>query len=300
MKTQLSNSGPTISRIVAGVWKWGQWSANLTTKEESNLIQACIEAGISTFDHADIYGDYEEERRFGESFKAIGIAREDIQIVTKCGIKLISANRPDHRIKCYDTTSKHIHLSVENSLRTLQTEYIDLLLIHRPSPLMDFQEIGDTFHQLKASGKVKHFGVSNFNTKQYQSLNAFFPLVTNQVEASLIHLDPFLDGTFDMHQELKTKPMIWSPLGSGKLFGNQGDPQVERINNVAQTLCEKYNCTFSQIYLAFLLKHPANLIPVLGTSKIPRILEAKAALEISIDNDEWFELWIAAMGEDVP
>lgn len=303
MKQQLNLSpqGPAFSRIVAGCMKWGVWGANLSTQNFNELINQCLEVGVTTFDHADIYGHNTTEGAFGKALKLQPALRQDMQIVTKCGIKLINENRPHHKIKSYDTSKKHILWSVENSLKELQTDYIDLLLIHRPSPLMNPNEIAEAFSELKAAGKVLHFGVSNFNTAQFEALNSCFPLVTNQIEASVLHLQPFLDGTLDQCLQHEISPMVWSPLGGGMVFSDVQQGQSSRVRAVANDLALKYEAEgLDQILLAFLLKHPSRILPVLGTSKIHRIQRAVAALQIELTREEWFELWQASMGEEVP
>ncbi len=296
-----SPQGPVFSRIVAGCMKWGVWGANLSTQDISTLIQQCIDAGVTTFDHADIYGHNTTEGAFGKALQLQPSLRQKMQIVTKCGIKLVNENRPQHKIKSYDTSKQHILWSAENSLKELQTDYIDLFLIHRPSPLMNPYEIAEAFSELKASGKVLHFGVSNFNITQFEALNRCFPLVTNQIEASVLHLQPFLDGTLDQCLQHQITPMAWSPLGGGTVFSDVRKGQSSRVRTIANALALKYEATgLDQILLAFLLKHPSNILPVLGTSKIHRIERAVAALQIELTREEWFELWEASMGEEVP
>jgi len=297
---QYSKSSPAFSRIVTGVWKWGNWGAKLDIKKITELIDTSIRVGITTFDHADIYGDYMEEERFGDAFKHSSFSRDKIQIVTKCGIKLTGPKRPSHGIHAYDTSKKHITRSVENSLKALRTDYIDLLLIHRPSPLMSPQEIAETFEDLKKSGKVRSFGVSNFTPIQFETLHSFFELCTNQIEASLAKLDPFLDGTILQCQKHGMRPMAWSPLGSGSLMKSPETEKEKRIAKLAEELCEKYSCEKSQLYLAFLLKHPAGIVPILGTSKPERIESASNAVLVDLVREDWFRLWIASTGEAVP
>ncbi|MEZ4887097.1 MAG: aldo/keto reductase [Chitinophagales bacterium] len=291
----------SLSRIVAGCMKWGVWGANLSTQGFLSLINESIEAGVTTFDHADIYGHNTTEGAFGKALKLQPSLRKSMQIVTKCGIKLVNENRPQHKIKSYDTSKQHILWSAENSLKELQTDFIDLFLIHRPSPLMNPYEIAEAFHQLQQSGKVLHFGVSNFNTEQFEILNQCFPLESNQIEASVLHLQPFLDGTLHQCLQHKITPMAWSPLGSGKVFTDVQQGQASRVRKVANDLALKYEADgLDQILLAFLLKHPAKIIPVLGTSKAHRIQRAVDALQIELTQEEWFELWEASMGHEVP
>lgn len=287
------------SPIIAGVMKWGRWGSNLSIDEVSTLIKEIYDLGITAFDHADIYGDYEEEDRFGQAFPKTGINRKDIQLITKYGIRMISEKNPHEYIKHYNTTKKHLIASAESSLKKLGTDYLDVLLLHRPSPLMHPEEIAEGVEQLKTSGKILEFGVSNFTPSQFDLLNSYTPLYTNQVEASVAHIDPFLDGTFDQALKYKYRPMIWSPMAGGKVFGTD---QSERVSTIISELNELSLTTghpFDQLLLAFLLHHPAGLIPVLGTTKTIRYKSALAALEIKLTDMEWFEIWSAAIGGEV-
>jgi len=299
-KVRLGQNTVEFSRIVTGVWKWGVWGAQLDEKEIVQLIECSFDQGISSFDHADIYGDYLEEERFGNALKQSSIVRDSIQIITKCGIKLPVAQRPKNELHVYDTSKEHIIQSAENSLKALQTDYLGLLLIHRPSPLMSLEEIAEAFETLKKEGRVRAFGVSNFTTKQFETLNHFFPLCTNQIEASLVKLDAFNDGTLLQCQKNKIRPMAWSPLGSGSLMKEAESDQEQRIHACAKELCQKYECDKAQLYLAFLLKHPSGILPILGTSKTERIIAASRAIDINLSSEDWFSLWKASTGKDLP
>ncbi|MDY8138462.1 aldo/keto reductase [Aquimarina sp. 2201CG5-10] len=300
MDSKLSKNGPLFSRIVAGCMNWGEWGAKLSISDAHKLIEDCLSIGVTTFDHADIYGHYTTEKLFGDAIKESSVVREQIQLVTKCGIKLITPNRPDNIVQSYNTTTEYIIWSVEQSLKNLHTDYIDLLLIHRPSPLMNPVEIAEAFSQLKDAGKVLHFGVSNFTTSQFGMLHKFFPLETNQIEVSPLHLDPFLDGSLDQCILNEIKPMAYSTLAGGKFFSKEPEDRVVRINKVVYELAEKYNVTLDQILVAWMLKHPSGILPVIGSTKINRIQSAVDALKINLTDEEWFMIWIASMGEQVP
>ena len=288
-----------LSRIVFGVMNWGVWGHNLSAQHMSNLIYAGLEQGVTSFDHADIYGHYTTEATFGEAIKGKSSIRQQIEIVTKCGIKLVTPNRPNYKIKSYDCSKEHIIQSVENSLKNFHTDYIDLLLIHRPSPLMDYGEIAEAFWQLRQSGKVRFFGVSNFKATQFEVMNSYFPLVTNQVEASLMNPKTFFDRTFDRCMAVRAVPMAWSPLGGGKVFTDLDNKQVIRIRKVAERLGEKYNAGVDQIMLAWLLKHPSKIRPVVGTARLERLKKAVEAIQIDLTREEWFELLQASTGKEV-
>lgn len=289
-RAQLHPQGPDFSRMIAGAWRWA-----LTPNEIRNLITASLAAGITTFDHADIYGNYSCEALFGEALKQQPGLRNKIELVTKFGIKLISDKRPAHRIKHYDTSKEHAVQSVENSLQALHTDRIDLLLIHRPDPLMNPEEVAAAFTLLKQQGKVLHFGVSNFTVTQFEVLQSYlpFPLVTNQVEISLYKHEALFNGITDALQKHRVRPMAWSPLGGGKFFEN------EQVNLVLEQLGKRYHATSTQVLLAWLLKHPAGIFPVIGTTKDERIAEAAKAVTINLEKQHWFELLRSVTGREV-
>ncbi|GAA4271919.1 aldo/keto reductase [Aquimarina gracilis] len=299
MKVKISKAGPVFSRIVAGCMNWGEWGANLSVQQAQKLIEDCISIDVTTFDHADIYGHYTTEELFGNAIKGNSSLRENIQLVTKCGIKLVTPNRPENQIKSYKTTSDYIFKSVEQSLANLQTDYIDLLLIHRPSPLMNPEEVAEAFVKLKGEGKVLHFGVSNFTTSQFEMLNSYVPLQTNQIEISPLHLNPFIDGTLDQCVKHKIKPMGYSTLAGGSFFAAKPEERVKRINFVADQIADKYTSTRDQVLTSWILKHPSVIFPIIGSTKINRIHSAVKALDVNITDEEWFMIWEASTGEEV-
>lgn len=288
------------SPVIAGCMKWGHWGAKFSSEQYLELIQKCIDAGIYTFDHADIYGDYTAEPEFGEALKKDPSLRKKIQIITKCGIRRFTPNRPEHKINSYDTSKEHIIRSAENSLRNFHTDYLDALLIHRPDPLMHPHEIAEAFNRLKQDGKALHFGVSNFTPSQMDLMAASFPVGINQLEISILHLSPFHDGSLDKCIQHGAIPMAWGPLGSGRFHKDEDDDRNKRILAVAQMLGEKYHASIDQVLLAFLFRHPSGIIPVLGTTKIERLKSAIAAASIKIEREEWFMLWRASKGHEVP
>jgi predicted oxidoreductase len=290
-KLKIHTEGPSLSRLIAGAWRWDKCSAQQTEQ----LIQTALSCGITSFDHADIYGNYSCEELFGNVLKSNSSLRNSMELVTKCGIKLLSERRPDHRIKHYDTSKVHIIHSVENSLTRLSTDRIDLLLLHRPDPLLNPTEVAEAFTALRKSGKVLHVGVSNFSSSQFDMLQSYlsFPLVTNQIEVSLFKHGALFDGTVDILMKHRVSPMAWSPLGGGKHF------EDARINNALQNLSNHYRCTPTQLLLAWLLKHPSNIFPILGTTKTERIEEASASVNVDLDRQHWFEMLKWITGKDV-
>ena len=289
---------PQFSDYIVGTMRLGQWGAKMDTAAYDKFIRRCLELGCTDIDHADIYGDYTTESEFGAILKKDPNLRKQMQITTKCGIKMLSGNRPLHEIKSYDTSKKHIVESVENSLRSLSTDYIDVLLIHRPDILLNAEEVAETIATLKASGKVLHFGVSNFTPSQYDLLNDKIQLCTNQVEASILHLDPYHDGTFDQLQKFKVQPTIWSPFAGGQLFAEEKTEQASRIFEVTKFLCEKYVCDIDVLLLAWIKMHPSRPVPVLGTTKIERI-EKYVSQKIELSREDWYKLYVASIGRRV-
>jgi predicted oxidoreductase len=299
-RIKISPEGPEFSRMTHGLWRLKDWDKS--PAEIQKMIHSCLQLGITTFDHADIYGDYNCESLFGAALAESSVRREDIELVTKCGIKLVSKNRPKTSIKHYDTSATHIADSVENSLKNLRTDYIDLLLIHRPDPLMNAEEVAKAFSRLKESGKVLYFGVSNFLPSQFELLSSQtdVPLVTNQIEFSVINMEAQDNGVLDMCQRLRISPMAWSPLGGGTLFHEQTE-RIVRLRRVLKDIANELGAdSIDQIALTWILNHPANFVIVLGTGNIDRIRRAVEADQIKLSREQWFTIWTASMGREVP
>lgn len=296
---KLSASGPELSAIVAGTMTWGEWGTKYSTAQMADLIGHCIDLGISTFDHADIYGHYSTEEQFGAALREHGTrVRAQVQLVTKCGIQLKTHRRPDTRVTHYDSSRAHIIASAERSLINLRTEYLDLLLIHRPDPLMDPSEIAAAFDSLHKSGKVHHFGVSNFTPAQFKLLGEHTDLVTNQVECHPLHSQPFYDGTYDQCQRLGIRPMVWSPLGGNNYFKGEGT-RVLRLRDEVGNIAKKYGVDEDVILLAWCRQHPTQPLPVVGTTKKERLSKSVEALDIRLERQEWFEILEAGRGHEV-
>ena len=283
------------SKIIAGTMTWGSWGKQLSKPQMIDLMNYCLEIGITTFDHADIYGDYGTEKAFGDAFNESAIGRSNIQLISKCGIQM--TNGRDNAVAHYQYDAAYIIWSAEQSLKKLKTEYLDLLLIHRPSPLMDADEIAKAIQKLKADGKIKEFGVSNFTPSQIAMLETKIPVSTNQVEFSLTHDTPMYDGTFDDCLGKNRVAMAWSPLGS---FFRAENDQNTRIKNAMKDLEKKYNANTSQLLLAFILNHPANVFPVVGTTSKQRLKDSLSATDINLELQDWFILLEASKGEPVP
>lgn len=287
---------PTFSKIIAGTMTWGVWGKKCSSNQMIELMQTCIDTEITSFDHADIYGGYTTENEFGTAFLQSKIDREKIQLISKCGIKILSDNRP-HRIKHYNYSARSIIESVEQSLKNLKTDYLDLLLLHRPSPLMESEEIAEAVFQLKKEHKILDFGVSNFTPSQIDLLETKTKISCNQIEFSITHLEPMLDGSLDQLQTKGIQPMCWSPLGT--VF-RVDDPRNQRILEQATALSLKYDVTTDLILLAWILKHPAKIHPVCGTTDLVRMANLMQATTLYLELEEWFALWSASTGNDVP
>ena len=289
-----------VSRIVHGHMRIASWK--LSAQELLKLINQAIELGVTTFDHADIYGDHTCEKLFGDSLTLNKELRKDIQLITKCGIKLISDKFPERKLKHYDYSYKHIISSVDRSLKNFQTDYIDLLLLHRPAPFFDPEEAAKAFSTLKKSGKVLHFGVSNFNAMQYQMFNSYTEdkLVTNQVEISPYCLEHFENGNIDLFLKERIAPMAWSPLAWGKLI-NPRDEKGFRLNKALTEVAMELNVDkIDPVIYSWLLNHPASIIPIVGTGKIERLRYAVDALDITMSLEQWYKIYNTSTGIELP
>ena len=275
---------------------WGCWGSALNTVEMANRIEGALELGLNRFDHADIYGDYTTEAEFGAALKQANVAREDIELITKCGIQMTRGRA--NKVKHYQYHTAYIIESAEQSLKNLGTDYLDLFLLHRPSPLLDTEEVGLAVATLLDQGKIKSFGLSNFLPHQVESVMRFAPVEANQIQCSITHTDSMYDGTLDQANHLNIEPMAWSPLGN--LFKNPEDEAVVRIRAVAADLMKKYDTDLAGLALAFLAKHPSKISPVVGTTQINRLADAKKGFEIALELEDWFVLLEAAKGTRVP
>ncbi|HDT1604883.1 aldo/keto reductase [Enterobacter sichuanensis] len=292
----LAPQGPEFSRFVMGYWRLMDW--NMSPLQLASFIEEHIDLGVTTVDHADIYGGYQCEAAFGEALKLVPALRDRMEIVTKCGIATTA--KPEHVLGHYITDSAHIIKSAEQSLVNLATDRIDLLLIHRPDPLMDADEVAEAFLNLHQSGKVRHFGVSNFTPAQFALLQSRLPftLATNQVEISPVHQPLLLDGTLDQLQQLRIRPMAWSCLGGGRLFN---DDEFQPLRNELETVARELNAgSIEQVVYAWILRLPSKPLPIIGSGKIERVRAALGAEALQMTRQQWFRIRKAALGYDVP
>ena len=287
----------SFSRVIYGMWRLGD-DADTSAPYVQRKIEACLAQGITTMDQADIYGGYEAEEIMGAALKAAPELRKQIEIVTKCDIVAPAGRYSDARVKYYDTSRAHITASVEHSLRLMNIDTIDCLLIHRPDPLMDHHDTGAALDDMVASGKVRSVGVSNFKLHDWTLLQSAMksPLVTNQIEISLVANDAVTNGDIAYLQERGIKPMAWSPLGGGSLFARSDSTLMDRLTQIGA----EQGVAPDAVAVAWLLAHPAQIMPVMGTNNMDRITKLDDATRVQIDRQTWFELYEAANGQEVP
>lgn len=285
-----------FSRLVYGMWRLGDDTDTSPAHVEAK-IQSCLDQGITTFDQADIYGGYQAEAILGGALKANPALRQRMEIVTKCGIIAQAGRHSGARVTHYNTSRAHIESAVDTSLSEMGIEHIDLLLIHRPDPFMDHHETGAALDDLVKSGKVRSVGVSNFRPWDWELLQSAMTskLATNQIEISLAEIQPFTNGDLAFHQRLGTKLMAWSPLGGGSLMKNDG-----KLGAVMDDIASGFGVDRSAVAIAFLLAHPAGMLPVLGTNNLERIGKISEALKVKLDREAWYQLYEAALGKKVP
>lgn len=285
-----------LSPIIAGTMNWGVWDKKLSTAEMQLTIHSCLENQITSFDHADIYGNYTTEAEFGAAFKQSGLAREHIQLISKCGIQYLAESR-SNTIKHYDYRKEYIIWSAEQSIQKLQCDYLDVFLLHRPSPLMQADEIAEAIEHLKSSGKIRAFGVSNFSASQTELIRQKTNIDYNQIQFSATHFEAMLDGSLDYMQQHGIQPMAWKPLG---VVFRENTPQTQRLNTLLDSLTLKYEVGADVLLLAWILRHPAGILPVAGTANLARIHSLMKSTTISLDLEDWFAIWTESMGNKVP
>ena len=287
----------SFSRIVYGMWRLGD-DADTSPAHVQAKIEACLKQGITTMDQADIYGGYEAEEILGNAFKASPYLKDRVEIVTKCNIVAPVGRHAAARVKYYDTDAAHITQSVEDSLRLMQIEYIDMLLMHRQDPMMDHDETGAVLDGLVASGKVRQVGVSNFRPWDIDLLQSAMNtrLSTNQIEISVLEYAPFTNGDIAYLQQHRIPPMAWSPLAGGTLFA----PGNSALHDTLAGIAARHDADVATLAVAWLLAHPARIMPVMGTNNLDRIARIGDAAGLNIDRETWFEIYTAAIGAEVP
>lgn len=293
-KIYLSDSGPKVSPAVYGFYRWDE--VKNTSSSMENIINLCLELGINTFDHADVYGSYQCEELFGEVIAKKSFKREDIVLFTKCGLLLPNASNPDVRVKHYNTSREHILKSVDNSLRKLKTDYIDIFLLNQLDPITNLEETALTLDQLKESGKIKNIGVANFSVFQHQLLASYLkrPIVTNHIELNLLDTSALQNGQMDYIKQRYMHPLVSAPLAEGRI-ANGTDPQAVKVRRKLEEISPKYNADIESLAVAWLVKLGA--IPLIGTTDEKRIRNIANAFNIDLDRQDWYELYAASMEE---
>ena len=298
-RIQMSSEGPDCSRLA---WGLGSLSMSYTSAQVLGMLDVCLEVGITTLDNAENYGGFTREALLGQALTRRPSMRDQFQIITKCGCVGETPHYPDYHMYHYDTTKAHIIAAAEASLRNFGTDRLDALLLHRPDPLMDADEVADAFTSLRQSGKVLHFGVSNHTPSQFELLASRldFPLVTNEVQFSVLYLDTWYDGTLDLCQRRCISPMAWGPLGRGHLFQGNSD-QILRLHQVLKQVGDELDgAPIDQVALAWVLNHPAWIIPILGTGDPGEMRSSAQAERLTLSRQQWFTIWEASRGERLP
>ncbi|MGL4772387.1 MAG: aldo/keto reductase [Clostridium sp.] len=286
----------SFSRIIQGFWRVNHWGKS--DEEILKFMEECLELGITTFDTADIYMSEEAQ---GRAMKLSPSIREKIEIVTKCGIKPPMPLFEGVKVPHYDSSKEHILTSVDNSLKRLGVDYIDVLLIHRPDFIMNPEEMAEAFDSVRKAGKVREIGVSNFKASQFKMLQSYcdHKLVTNQLELSPTTLDYFMDGTLDCMMENRVAPMAWSPLAGGRIFTLQDEREV-RLRGTLEKIKEEIGAaSLDEVVYAWLLMHPVRIMPIVGTSKIERVKSARNALDLKMTREQWYEIWQSSLGRNI-
>jgi len=301
-RSKISPNGPEFSHLVYGTWRILDDASASTPQEINRRLNVCVEQGMTTIDTAEIYGLYEVEEPLGKALALSPGLRDKLEIVTKAGIYVPCSYHPDRHTAHYNATAARLVKSAEKSLRFLGTDHVELFLVHRPDWLTSADDTAAGLNQLAREGKIRSAGVSNYNVAQFDLLNSRMeqPLATNQLEFHLLHMDPIFDGTFDQCQKERVLPMAWSPLAGGRLF-DPANEAGQRLKKAALVIGERYNnATLEQLAYAWIMAHPSQPIPVIGTNKVERIISAAQSAAIKLERQDWYALWEAAQGRKIP
>jgi predicted oxidoreductase len=299
-RSKIAPTGPELSRLVYGTWRMLDDGSSI--QDINRRLHRCVELGITSIDTAEIYGLYRVEAALGQALALSPGLRDRLEIVTKAGIYVPNPLSPERKVGFYDASGARLTQSLEQSLRLIGTDHVELFLVHRPDWLTSVDDTAGGLNQLLRAGKIRSAGVSNYNATQFDALNSRMeqPLVTNQLEFHLLHMNPIYDGTFDQCQKQRIQPMAWSPLAGGKLF-DRSDEAAARLSTAAAGMSEKYGkATLEQLAYAWILAHPSRPIPVIGTNKIERIESAAASAGLTLEREDWYALWVAVHGHDIP
>ncbi len=292
-KITLGENGPEVSPVIYSFWRAMEDPDGISFDTVQSKLKACLNLGITTFDHADIYGNYQVEELFGKALKELGISRHNLVISTKCGINHVDPRRSQYRVRHYDSSPGHLNKSVEQSLKNLGTDYLDILLLHKHDALMDADETASALTKLVKRGLVKHIGVVDFTVHQHQLLQSRLgiPIITNHLELNLLNTRAISDGTVDFIKQQYSKPLAWAPLASGRLI-DKNDAATFNVRNTLKRIASNYHVNEEQLAIAWLLRLGA--LPIIGTNSIQRIKNATSAVNINMDQQDWYEIYFSA------
>ena len=301
----MPNSQNTASDIFQFPMVYGTWrmlDGAHSSQDINRRLNRCVELGITAIDTAEIYGGYAVEAALGDAMALSPGLHEKLRVITKSGIYVPNSKNPERTVGFYDASATQLKKSVEASLRLLGRDRIDLFLIHRPDWFSSIDDTAAGLNQLIRDGKIQHAGVSNYTPTQFAALNSRMDtgLLTNQVEFHLLKMEPIIDGTFDLCLQHRMRPMAWSPLAGGKLF-DKNNPASVRLASVANSMSAKYGgATLEQLAYAWVMGHPSRPIAVIGTNKLERIESAVRAASLTLEREDWYALWVAAQGRNIP
>lgn len=295
----MDNEQQVFSPLVQGYWRMAEWG--MSTQQQLSFLKQHVEVGITTVDHAPVYGATACERMFGDALALDKSMRDKIQIVSKCGIYPENTSDTNKRVSHYNSSKAAILDSVDESLSRLRTDHLDVLLLHRPDLLMDADQAAEAFAELKAQGKVKHFGVSNFTTSQFDLLQSRLdtPLITNQVEINPVNLQVTEDGTLDQLQQARVKPMAWSCMAGGRIFSDNCEQMVRLRETLADVGQEIGAASIDQVIFAWVMRMPSSPVPILGSGNFERVQAAVGSLELTLTHEQWYRIWVASKGHGV-
>jgi predicted oxidoreductase len=293
-KIYLSDAGPKVSTAIYGFWRWKDTSLNGVEHMEQ-IVNLCLELGINTFDHADVYGGYECEELFGKVMSHRSFKREEVVLFTKCGLNLPHANRPGTRVRHYNSSAKHITESVNNSLRNLKTDYVDLFLLNQMDPISNLEETALAIENLRNAGKIKNVGVANFTVFQHQLLASYLriPIVTNSIKLNLLQTDALDNGQVDYIKQRYMRPLASAPLAGGRIE-NGTDEQAVKVRTKLEEIGKKYHANVESTAVAWLYKLGA--LPLIGTTNEGRIRNIAASFDIDLEIQDWYDLYNTSRG----
>ena len=288
-KVYLSDSGPKVSPAIYGFYRWDN-QENRGAAQMERIINLCLDLGINTFDHADIYGNYQCEKLFGQLLANKTFKREDVILFTKCGLRVPDVSQPDVRLKHFDISGEHIIKSVDQSLQNLKTDYIDIFLLNHFDPIADLEETAATLRRLKDAGKIKNIGVSNFSVFQHQLLASYLgmPIVTNHIELNLLNTSALENGQIDYIKQRYMRPLASAPLAEGRI-ANGTDDKALKLREKLKLVAQKYDANIESIAAAWIVKLGA--LPLIGTQDEGRIKNIVKAFDIDLDKQDWYDLY---------